>query len=426
MFRASPALILLFTLRAIAVPPGSDPRFNPYSSDAENLANRLHRALFLRTTPDGTPYVHSNDPLLYRGGVFLLETEYNRRALAVLDEFLASPELPSLNNPLQRVMLQRDLWAAFDYVAWYPDDWVNKSRHEPAAIALRGRLAKAIARLALRDSEIAMLADNYSLAVESHQFPAGHDPNHPDRPFLAADLFDPAGPWVRFHENTAQPMARQHFEGAGGRAAHVIFLRLPQGRAAAEKFLKDLRPNAIQQFPPGTMLAMVRKAMAIDRSNKIRPTPITELVQIRVYRRIPENRHANMEGDFGQQDVYEFILDRPQLFAGKPGLRALTPDDPAQPFARNEGDPFVRMLREPAQDPAAINGMRLPSLKNCIHCHQAPGVHSVLSMNRAFQDPNDQGEMFRTYDLKVELNYTAHAKTQQYNWGLLQGLLEAK
>ena len=38
--------------------------------------------------------------------------------------------------------------AAFDYVAWYADDWVYHTRDEPAAIALRTRLAKAIAWLA--------------------------------------------------------------------------------------------------------------------------------------------------------------------------------------------------------------------------------------------------------------------------------------
>ncbi len=32
---------------------------------------------------------------------------------------------------------QRDLWAAFDYAAWEPDEWVLKSKLEPGAVALR-------------------------------------------------------------------------------------------------------------------------------------------------------------------------------------------------------------------------------------------------------------------------------------------------
>ena len=27
-------------------------------------------------------------------------------------------------DPVKRFALQHDLWAAFDYAAWYPDDWV--------------------------------------------------------------------------------------------------------------------------------------------------------------------------------------------------------------------------------------------------------------------------------------------------------------
>jgi hypothetical protein len=175
---------------------------------------------------------------------------------------------------------------------------------------------------------------------------------------------------------------------------------------------------------------MVRRALAIDRSNKIRLTPVTELVQIRVYRRIPKNPHANMEeGDFGEQDVCEFVLDRAKLFAGQHGLRAMTPDDPAEPFTRSEGDPFttpVRQPADPADDPRASHGALLPSLKTCIQCHQHPGVRSVLSMRAALAaDPTNRSELFRTYAFDVETKMTISAKTRQYNWGLLQGLVES-
>src|SRR5207248_2580981 len=141
--------------------------------------------------------------------------------------------------------------------------------------------------LAFGDREIDALPDNYALALKTKQYPAAHDPEHPKRPFLPADLFDPAGSWVRFHETTAAPMAQQHFNGAGGRAVHVIFLRLPEGRAATQRYLKELGSDSVKQFPPGTMVAMVRRALAVDRSAKVRVTPVTELVQVRVYRQIP-------------------------------------------------------------------------------------------------------------------------------------------
>jgi hypothetical protein len=267
-----------------------------------------------------------------------------------------------------------------------------------------------------------------SLAVKSQQFATAYDREHPDRPFLPPDLFGAKGPWVRFHEDTAKPMAERHFDGAGGRAVHVIFLRLPRGRAATEQYLKELRPcepflkeahrPAAKQFPAGTMVAMVRRPLTVDRSAKVRVTPVTELVQIRVYRRIPNDPEANLHANFGEQDVYEFVLDRPKLFAGQHGLRAVGPDDPADDFFdRSEGrDPFDR-----SRAPLAPQG---PQLKTCIQCHQAPGIYSVLSMGRGLRRPDAAG--FRTYAWDVEVNCTVVAKVKQFDWGLLQGKLEAK
>src|SRR5205814_8041230 len=176
--------------------------------------------------------VHSIEPLLYRGGTYLLEGESHSEAIATLDQFLVKPDDRPINDPLKRLFFQHDLWAAFDYAAWYPDEWVFSSRYEPAAIALRHRLAKAIGRLALDDHDLDALPDNYALTVKSKKYPTEYDAAHHDRPFLPADLFDPAGPWVRFHDTTQKPMAERHFAGSGGRAVHIIFLRLPGGRAA--------------------------------------------------------------------------------------------------------------------------------------------------------------------------------------------------
>jgi formylglycine-generating enzyme len=405
-------------------PEPSDVRFAPYASDPNHPWNRLHRALFVRTDRDGKPRVHTTDPLLWHGrtsvfspGTFhLLEGESHRRAIEVLDQFLNSHAERLIDDPLKRLVLQHDLWAAFDYVAWYPDDWVYDSQHEPAAIALRTRLAKVIGRLSLSESEIKALPDNCALAVKSNQYRIDHDPKHPEQPFLPGDLFDPAGPWVRIHDaSSAEPMAPGHFNGAGGRAVHLIFLRLPGGRAATEKYLEELDPGSIKQFPPGTMVAMVRRALTVDRSAKVRVTPLTELVQIRVYRRIPDDRVAKLGGVLGNQDMYEFVLDRPHLFAGQNGLRAVGLNEPEEPFRRDVGDdPF-----DPKTDRVTVG---TPQLKTCIGCHQAPGVYSVQSMQRGL-GVNAKG-IFRTYSLDVEMNWTVHAKLRQYNWGLLQGMLD--
>ena len=395
--------------------PSSAPFLTQYSGDRDHLWNRLHRSLFVRTDHERNSRVHSTDPLLFRGGTFLLEGAPHRRAVALLDEFLASPEKRTIRDPLKRLFFQRDLWAAFDYVAWYPDDFIHHSRHEPAAIALRTRLARAVGKLSLTDCELGVLPDNYALAVKSGEFPPDHDAEHPEQPFLPPDLFDPAGRWVRFHDSNYRPMAQQHFKGAGGRAVHVIFLRLPEGRAATERYLKGLGSDSVRQFPVGTMVAMVRRALAVDRSAKVRVAPITELVQIRVYRRIPKHPRANLQGDFGKQDVYEFVLDRTKLFAGKHGLRPVGPKEPAQPFERDEGAPFEQKDRHTVAE---------TQLKSCIQCHQKPGIDSVTSMRRGLQAHGRDN--FTTYGWDVEMSYTVKAKVRRFDWGLLQGMLEAR
>ena len=65
-----------------------------------------------------------------------------------------------------------------------------------------------------------------------------------------------------------------------------------------------------------------------------------------------------------------------------------------------------------------------PQLKTCIECHQAPGVYSVLSMERGLRKPDTKS--FNTYTWDVEMSYTVKAKVKEFDWGLLQGLLEGK
>ncbi len=418
------ALFLIGGAPTNGEPKTPDARLAPYSSDPGHPWNRLHHALFVRTTADGSKHAHTTDPLLYTGGnKFLLDGEPHRRAVAALDEFLKAD--PSAEAPVKRLMLQHDLWAAFDYATWYPDNWVHSAKDEPAAIALRARLAKAIGRLALSDRELAALPDNYAEAVTAKTYPAAHDPARPSQPFLPADLFDPAGPWVRFHEDNTKPMTQEHFNEVGGRSAHIVFLKLPGGRAATEEYLKALRRDHVTQFPPGTAVAMVRRALAVDASAKLRVTPVTELVQIRVYRRVPAlDGPADLphfQTKPGEQDVYEFVLDRPKLFAG---LRAVGPDEAEDPFRRNDTDPFTK----PAPKPAAPDIGAAPpppgkQLQSCTGCHAGPGIYSVNSMQRGLKD---SGTRFRTYAWDVELNFTPYNKTKRYDWGMLQGRLEAK
>ncbi|MCH7729126.1 MAG: hypothetical protein IH991_21990, partial [Planctomycetes bacterium] len=117
-------------------------------------------------------------------------------------------------------------------------------------------------------------------------------------------------------------------------------------------------------------------------------------------------------------DVYEFVLDRSKLFAGKHGLRPVGPDEPAQSFFRHEGfNPFDQ------KNGRTVIPRAKTQLKSCIQCHQSPGIYSVTSMQRGLKNYDDGN--FKTYDWRVDLSYIVGSKVERYDWGLLQGMLEA-
>ena len=122
------------------------------------------------------------------------------------------------------------------------------------------------------------------------------------------------------------------------------------------------------QFPVGTMWALVRRALLADAQGNLVASPIIESVEVRVYRTM-ESVVSNMDA----QTFFEWELSR-RLLLGKGGFHRTTPADarfgqflPA--MNNSEEDAMTRKL-DPAQ----------PLL--CFACHQAPGIHSVLT--RAF------------------------------------------
>src|SRR5262249_45174442 len=87
---AGAALIGFFaSLGPAGSPPKTAPERAIYHADPEHLWNRLHEALFVRVGPDGVMYGRDRlEPLLWSGSKHLLEEKSNKRAVALLEEFL--------------------------------------------------------------------------------------------------------------------------------------------------------------------------------------------------------------------------------------------------------------------------------------------------------------------------------------------------
>src|SRR5205085_4483421 len=89
-----------------------------YDADPHHLWNRLHRALYVRTAADGREVGADRlDPLLWANTRHLLSGKSHEDAVAVLDEFLNHHGEQLILDPLRRAILQRDLWAVFDWAA---------------------------------------------------------------------------------------------------------------------------------------------------------------------------------------------------------------------------------------------------------------------------------------------------------------------
>jgi len=454
--RPRPALILLLAVVAagvvspITAPGKAEGVPALYDPSPEHIWNRLHDALFVREAAAGQKYGGDTvDPLLWLHTRFLLKQPSHGNALRVLDEFLATHAERMVQDPVKRAILQHDLWTVFDWtVDREPEDDKDPS-YDKEREELQVRLAAVVQRLALAPKEIEELPDNYALAVASGAFAKEYDASHRDRPFLPPDLLDAGGPWVWITSASREPAAIQHVSAFSGRSRFLIFLRLPGGRRATLEYLRALwdfpRPwtspaagntqaqisTELPQFPAGTQAALVRQMTLFDNQGNLVPAPVTESVQIRVYRSISGVKENHLESDdltaliaATGQDCYESVLSRALLFANRSGgMRAVGREEREFPVFQSRGDdPFDAGLLASL----SLRREMMPVYAECAMCHSAGGINSVESRRlllkpNPFHRESPGGLPARWW----ENDGTADWKQQRYEWGLLNGYWRA-
>jgi hypothetical protein len=455
MISSRPLVILLIGLpvlaaatadtRVIAAPPDGA-GMTLYDSDPKHLWNRLHRALHVRAmVPDGEPeppqyaaptfdpneldpffwYPHD---LHYREHPYLLSGPAYREALALLDEFLDKQGESLIKDSLKRALLQRDLWTLFDWAA--APEWTKlDEKHQFASERreLQTRLGRVISRLALSAKEIEQLPDNYAAAVQARRYPAEFHADRKTAAFLPADLWDPKGPWVLLGDSDGQPLAVDHVSFFGGRSTFMVFLRLPEGREQTLKYMEQVSgwrkkgPKGVEdvpQFPANTQVALARRTVLVDDQGEIRPTPLTEKVQLRILHDpttspgIPSGSARRITGLGMQwvgkqpavQSFLQFKLRREQLLAGKAGGLDAVGDD------------------EREWDHLSIHGFGSgwgkinPIMASCLNCHNAPGVVSL----RSFARYSLQYDKWAVTSLADEERRIGAWKREQDSWKLLE------
>ena len=439
--------IALTSRRSAIEPPGvelnrSAPTYSaegqsgPYDPSPKHIWNRLYRQFFVRTARDGTEFgIDELDPLLWWETKYLITGPSHQQAMTLLDEFLATHAERLIADPLKRAMLQRDLWAIFDWLNLGDDNRLPREE-------LQAKLVQAIRRLALSPDQIKRLPDNYSAAIKSKLFPAQYQSENSTKSFLPPELLQTVGPWVVIGDERGRITAPVHAQSSpfGGRSTFLVLMRLPGGRDATLSYLQQLRkfprpmvyntgramdsepmiPNPdLPQFPEGTQLALVRRLILIDDQGNLTPTSLTESVQIRVYRSIPAGIEIREMEARRTQDVFEFRLDRKKLFGGEAGgLREVLREETDFMLFRAHGIDWFEKLGDP-------ESAKSSALNQCASCHASPGIHSVLSYSERRFQPSIRPPAFTESKISDQENMFIGSKQRQYEWGLLRGFWQA-
>jgi hypothetical protein len=387
-----------FLVLCLAHPAYADEQI--YDRDPGHPWNRVYRAIYHRTMPDGSLYERESlEPPISRRSKILTQGAWNQQALAALDEFLKTKADTLVKDPLKRAIMQRDLWTVVARTAETPYLWPA----QPKRRELQRRLVQVMSLIALAPDEFRQLPDNLTDAAAAGQFAKAYDPQHPDRAFLPPDLLRQDGAWVVlcFPFGSEHMAALQHTQAVNGASAFFVLLRLPTGRGETETYLKKLaEERSTPQIPKGTQVALLRRMMQVDRTGALRATPITESLQIRVY------------NDLNAPDMYEFTLKRGKLLSRRGGGLVSTGLDESTYF-----DLFQTIDYDPFE--TSVRPVPTVTLKSCIGCHGGPGVYGFQSV---FQHRDVEGHLLAPHTLDGQTEAAVRKTHASYAWGLLQGM----
>ncbi len=154
-----------------------------------------------------------------------------------------------------------------------------------------------------------------------------------------------------------------------------------------------------------------------DSDGNLRPTALTESVQIRVYRSVPAGVEIRSPEALTTQDVFEFTLDRRNLFrSAAESLREVARDEKNFLLFRAHGFDWFEMDGE-------IERSRSLVLTQCASCHASPGIHSVLSYSeRRFQSAETPPPALAETKIADQEQMALSWKGRQSEFGLLKSL----
>ena len=398
----------------------SDAPLAVYDADPNHVWNRLFSTLYIR--PRLLPASAAQAAAVrYEGGdviEFLAwgQTEYwstedmCTKLNPLLDEFLDSERSPKIHDPLKRIVLQHDLWAAYDHLIDLNNRRIGDFQTLQRRDTLCRQLARCIQRLTVSASEIEQLPDTYTLAVRSGEFVPEHN-NDSSVNYLPFGLLSRPDEWVEMdayfpdmHEDIMDRFISLHARSFMGRSHYRIFYRFPEGRQQVVAYLKELENSSIDwkyaaqfgflqlrndapQIPLGTEVLLLQQMIVLNDEMKPVPTNIVESVQFRAYLNIDGGSTPATNTGVGM-NVLDYRMKRRLLFN-----------------SLNSGG-LEREPEEELQYRVAIDGSKPTApdwgfadkavlFQQCADCHMSPrserlGAASIPSLTHAGFDAGAQ------------------------------------
>jgi len=377
-----------------------------FDPDADHPWNRLFAEFYVRervVDVDGKPVRR------FEGGDYIDLLAWGRtghwdqpavaRDLEMqLDGFLESNAAGRIADPLKRVILLRDLWAAHDFLVSQNIRRAGTPAVRQRRAGLCRRLAEVIRSLALSPEQIAALPDNYAAAVASGRYGPYPGPGATRRYLPPGLLIDPDR-WVEIeffqpnlHTDVSHRFITLHTRAYRGRSYFRIFYRFPGGRGQLAEYLKLLGRTGIDwrraaqngfillkpdapQVPVGTEVALVQFMMTLDDRLRPRPTRIVESLRHRQFRNVDGSALPDTNTGVGVE-VTEFTLKRRLLF-DRLDRGGLVPE----PMDLRQ----FRIIFQPPDAPDWGTEGHKVLFQQCIDCHMTPrhdrtGVHSMPSI----------------------------------------------
>jgi hypothetical protein len=382
-----------------------------YASDAQDSWNRIFYCLFTRTVtfrltedfPEGAPFRTAHfasfpgfpalrvsdrtferiesgdrgiDPLypsfLDSLGTVRLFTEpryseFEKALRAAVDE-------RNQRTPIQRALMQSDLWAAYDMI-YRNLRWVNAT----LSARILKMLARMIQKLALTPEEIAALPDNYADGVNRLRLP---------------DLLGEHSPWIEIEWGRS----RSHDSSANDRRSTRIFLNPGSTLADPQGFLETFRGNR-GPHAPLEAVALVTQCLLIDNSGNLAPSWIATEVQVREF--APS-----------KTEIAEFELSR----RASGGL--VRSNDTAPAYLASSGNDYGFASGIDSSDGRARDISTMGSLRaRCVGCHGAD-VRTLFTFS--VQDPKSGRIRILDKRTNEHAQYVIEQKTKLESWKSLQ------